>query len=585
MMATSGRTRNVLLVLGLLTACDEASAPPPTQTATATAPLVRRSTATLRDTSTKERLVFANPKAIEALMPSPERRARLLQRRHNVWAQRSNVATEIAMPATGGTADMTRGTALVRALEQLPPERRKFGLAGMTANELFGGVNGPLCEAARVEMTFIENGQRYEASYEAEQYTVQTVPTPMLYALSSTCTAALANSGGNVAAAVGAGCEPEDEAAHFEAGSDCRQCLEVDGNHARCVTAGECRAQMNREVGIMVGGSVQYFDALESVALGCAPNITTEWLTLAYELGPDNEPIAPFDHEAVFRLCDWFWNEATGAPAPDCSQTRDPIRLAVGDVQLTRVHYIRRPGDTDTPYNHRLAITSSIEIDGMVFDAMPLFPAIGEISELDNSVGWGFAPSALRPDGRNPRNIDETYAREWVAAIAVKTATRINGVPIGFANRNVCTDDLWMGPDSKGRYFCRQRFFEEDNLPPEIDRWTYDWGRYIWSIEPLRMELIPIATLLGTGLMDESIPGGHVPRVLGSPTLADPDWENCAWPEMFQPDHMATHDTDLSGTYTYTTQTYRFGKDPKVDARVVLFTSWRRDFCFQALDD
>lgn len=35
--------------------------------------------------------------------------------------------------------------------------------------------------------------------------------------------------------------------------------------------------------------------------------------------------------------------------------------------------------------------------------------------------------------------------------------------------------------------------------------------------------------------------------------------------------------------YTFTAQTYRFGKDPRLDPRVVLATNWRRGFCAEPL--
>ncbi len=46
---------------------------------------------------------------------------------------------------------------------------------------------------------------------------------------------------------------------------------------------------------------------------------------------------------------------------------------------------------------------------------------------------------------------------------------------------------------------------------------------------------------------------------------------------------MANVDTSFPGLYTFTSQTYRFGKDPNRDIRVALATSWRRNFCFEAL--
>jgi len=74
----------------------------------------------------------------------------------------------------------------------------------------------------------------------------------------------------------------------------------------------------------------------------------------------------------------------------------------------------------------------------------------------------------------------------------------------------------------------------------------------------------------------------HVPHVLGTPVLADPDWEGCAWPEIFVPDEKASVDSD-AGVSTFTSQTYRFGRDPERDIRLVLATNWRRGFCFEPL--
>ena len=64
--------------------------------------------------------------------------------------------------------------------------------------------------------------------------------------------------------------------------------------------------------------------------------------------------------------------------------------------------------------------------------------------------------------------------------------------------------------------------------------------------------------------------------MFGAPTLADPDWEDCTWPNLFQPDEMAAY-SNYDPVYTHTTQTYRFGKDPEI--RMVIGSSWRRTFC------
>src|SRR5690606_29609788 len=133
-----------------------------------------------------------------------------------------------------------------------------------------------------------------------------------------------------------------------------------------------------------------------------------------------------------------------------------------------------------------------------------------------------------------------------------KTATRIDNVPIAIYNRNLCADHLWQGPDPQGRYFCKPGYFDAGHPPPDLMRWLYDWGSYLVAEEPETIEIFPHLTLAATGRMDPSIPGGHVPHVLGSPVLADPDWEACSCPETFAPDEMANADAMVEGIYTFT---------------------------------
>jgi len=253
------------------------------------------------------------------------------------------------------------------------------------------------------------------------------------------------------------------------------------------------------------------------------------------------------------------------------------VHFALADVVAGRVEYIRRPGDTDRPYRDRLFLASELEIEGTTFDALPLYPGnLAEVS-LPRPLGFGFPPGEMRLDGTS-------FARDWIAGIGLKTATQINGVPIVTYNYNLCRSASdWRGPDAEGRYFCRPTF-EMLNDPTIDPRWRPDWGAYVINERPEVVVMFPVVTLGSTGLIDPSIPGGHVPHILGSPVLADPEWENCAWPDMFVPDEMANADTTTLGTYTFTSQTYRFGKDPNADIRVVLATNWRRSFCFEGLD-
>jgi hypothetical protein len=306
-------------------------------------------------------------------------------------------------------------------------------------------------------------------------------------------------------------------------------------------------------------------------------------LVLVDELGEDNRLPEAFEH-TIEQTCQWNWNPGPNTVRLYCNERQGGIAIAISDVVGGWTEHIRRPGDTTTPYHGRLFLAGEVEVDGFTWTATQLLPGtLAEISVADFTAGgWGFNPQDLRPDGDDPLDLEHTFAREWIAAMALKTTTNISGVPVVIYNRNLCTEDQWRGPDSIGRYYCQPAFFDETHNPPDHTRWEYDWGSYLFTIEPPFLEFIPGITLAGTGRMDSSIPGGHIPEVQGSPLLADPEWESCAWPKTFIPDEMANRDT-LVHVNTFTSQTYRFGKDPKNDLRVVLGTSWRRAFCFEPI--
>lgn len=317
-----------------------------------------------------------------------------------------------------------------------------------------------------------------------------SAPENTLYALSSTCTAAIQATGGQVLRAIGRGCAPEDTEAHFPPGGRCYVCLYADGDDGRCVSTGACQPMMNREM----------------------------------------------------------------------------------------TFHIRREGDTNTTYyRDRMFFASSAEIDGPTFSAVKLLP--GTLAEVSGGI-WGYNPETLRPDGEDPSVVDHTRAREWLGAVALKNSTRINGVRVAHYNRNVCPDSDWVGRDSKARYFCRTDSFID---LPDAPGWRYDWGSFQRQDDPEIVEVYPRLTLAATGFMDPKILGGHLPHILGSATLADPEWENCRWPDQFEPDETANIDTLRITGYNITTQTYRFRKDPNVDIRIVMGANWRRNFCFEAI--
>lgn len=490
--------------------------------------------------------------------------------RAEAWSQPSNVA-KLLQPIRNARLVLDKGQALTDVLAGLPEERRVHGVAGLTPNQL-----GPLCEQPELEFEVDHDGERYEARYIIESTLWMTEPVPSLYALSSTCTDALLATNGAVEDAVGAGCAREDEEAHFPPNGTCRACLTADGDHARCVAAGECKTEMARE--IFAEGA--YHDILEAKSLACAPNYLSDVIFLAGELGENNIAPQAFVHGPISQACEWFWQAGTEELKLYCFDIDPFIPLAFGDLVLARVTHIRKPGATDRPHAGRLIMASGAELDGLNFRAVVLGPGtLGPISFPNRDYGFAWNPAFLRPDGDDPNNVDHTFARDWIAAVTVKTATQITGVPVSYRNRNLCTEDQWRGPDDKGRYYCKQPYFPPDSEgPPDHDQWAYDEQAFYYSYDPVDLEIRPMTTLAATGLMAPNIPGGHVSQMYGSSQLADPDWDNCAWPETFEPDEMLT----LGATdenYTHTSQTYRYSKDPERKVRVTLGTSWRRGFC------
>lgn len=519
--------------------------------------------------------VLESSESLRALRPTVERTHTFAGARHRVWDRRSNAAHYLNPMFTQGFV-LDRGQRLTDTIASFPEERRALGVSGLSYQQIFSG----LCEAAAVDVEVTHEGQTYDARFLAEEYAWATSPQPTLYALSSTCTDALLRTGGAVEDAVGAGCSGEDLSAHFPSGSACRLCLDVDGDHARCVARNACKEQMNREMALVVGNQVEYYDVLEAAVLACAPNYVTTMFILANELGPDNEVPAPFDPQAYHSFCWWTWNISAGRVEPSCNEKVGEVNVSVADVTTGRVDYIRPRGDTTSNfYFDRWWFASTVEVEGYSFQSTSM-PAntVAQLS-VPNAVerGWGYPPNDLRPGGTDRNDPEQTYARDWIAALTLKTATRIDGVLINHYNRNLCSDDLWQGPDEHGRYYCKQPLFE-DGGPPDDGLWNYDWGGYIQTFETLRSETYPMLTLASTGLPDPEIPGGYVAHILGSPTLADPEWENCRYPDLFYPDEMSNWESP-EALPSITTQTYRFGKDPRFDIRVVLATNTRRAFC------
>jgi hypothetical protein len=531
-----------------------------------------------------QKLEVTSEATLAALRPTAARLAELKSRRPrlNAWSTPTNVKA-LLRPISGATFDRTRGAALADFIAAVPPARGALGAAALSIYQTV--QDDRLCEQPTVDLpplTF--EGETYEARYKAEKYLNFLEPTPALYALSSTCTAALAASGGATAQVIGAGCTLEDEAAHFEAGSGCRACLDTDGDLERCIAAASCRREMTRELGVFVDGETKYYDVIEAPTLACAPDYLTLTLWLTEELGPDPQLPLPFTHGPIPFMANWFWDDGAQSAELWFWATYRGVEPAVGDFTIGSIEYIRRPGETGRIYGNRQWLASELEVEGLRFTAMALYPdTIGGLSKSrEFEGGWGFNPQELRPDGTDPTNIEHTNARDWISAAGLKTATTVNGVPIVVINKNLCAEDGWRGPDNRGRYFCTHSDYSNENPPPLLDRWAWDFG--VSDTEGrVDVDLFYMVTLAATGAPDPLIPGGHVTQILGSPTLADEDWEGCRYPKTFYPDERANWDNEWGdGDPTYTSQTYRFGKDPELPVRMALATNWRRGFCAES---
>lgn len=584
-MVVAGNRARTLALIPLVFAACKAPEPPPQGPATAQA-----RTTSLRLGSAQWGELAVDPDSETARVLAPGRRgppgtAASAQARHNLWDRPSRPST-LLRPIEGARLVREGGTDMVAALAALPEARRALGVSALTPTQLFGptGDGDGLCQSPQIDFETTLDGTPYEARYRPDQATLLTKPEPVLYALSSTCTAALSASAGAIASAVGSGCSREDEAAHFATGSTCRACLAMDGDHARCLASRACPAQTARTLQIRENGRNEFMDVYQSTVLACAPDYLSTLMILTHDR-PDSTPDA-FDHTQVTRTCAYYWSNNSGAPALNCTPDYGPVESTLADLLIMRVQYIRRPGETRTPLRLRIAMASRMELEGLTYEAMVLHPGtLGEISEPDVRIGgYGLAPNTLRADGTDLTNIDHTRARDWLGALALKTTTTINGVPFALYNKNLCPPGDWRGPDSMGRFHCRTPYFSDDTNPaPQLYDWQFDYGGFYTAINPVRIEMFPAVTLGATGRIDERIPGGHLPYILGTPVLADPEWENCAWPDQFTPDEQTAYDIAQPGTPTFTMQTYRFGKDPRQDIRVVLATNWRRGFCFEDL--
>lgn len=490
------------------------------------------------------------------------------------------------------------GEALTEALEAAEALGRPvaaYGPGALGTGELFGDdLQESLCDPPQLAYPTTHEGESWEITLAVAGYgTLLGGLEQQLGEMPEACVAALLAAEGDVEVAEDEGCDDLDLERFLPEGSDCRACVEgAAGDLLACQAAGACA----EEAPVLEKEGGETWHVATGLVMACAPDYTTPALVLA-KYDADGQPPDPFDLEGWGYLCTPFWSEEDEDIYYSClsgmeyTEHGDTMRAGVEGM----IEGMRREGD-DTPwYRHRGFYTPRVVLeDGTeirfswetasgfaILSTPPSYYDANEdgvIDIADDYVGYayggvGIHPLQLRPDGVDPDALDDTFARDWYGAMMLKTATTRTGVFVEWANRNRCAEDGWDDLDGDGVWRCT-----EMGLP--VQGWLND-GVHVWYNSNVDTTFpTPIATLASTGLPDEAIPGGIVPWVAGSPTLANPDWEDCAWSNSFVPDRVPLNDTptDYSGTASLWGDSWRFGAH-ETDIRILLFTNEARHFC------
>ncbi len=509
---------------------------------------------------------------------------------------------QIGAPMSGGRFDMSQGEDLMARLEEEDPDDvEEDGINVLTLDELFGdGFHSGLCRNGVVNLDGEDERGAWTATFDAATYFwFFGEPQAQMYPLTEECRAALLESGSLPSRAVGEGCDVYDEAAFFEEGSACRDCLsEREGDLDACEDSGECATESPREYYVTGDdGEIEWFDGVDATMFACAPDWTIEVILLA-QVADDGTLPDSFDHERWGYVCypykagrsiDYTCQSGYGGPS-------------LGDALLegvsARMIGVQYEGSEEVLHEGRMMYAHGLELeDGERVDYFWGFTpsGAGVISmpqiipdSNDNGVvdigdenfgfglgGWGMNPHALRPDGTDPDNLDHTYARDWLATYVLKFSTAINGIPIHIFDHNRCAEGAWEGPFQDGSYRCTQ-------LDAPEGEWLLDDVNNTWSDSTWTQAYAqPMATIASTGLPDMNVPTGAVPQVAGSAALSNPLWEGCTWPDQFVPDLAPMEDTPgiFGERASLWGHTWRFGKDPDMDLRAVLVTNRQREFC------
>lgn len=512
----------------------------------------------------------------------------------------ASVMDLLSSPVTDAHFEMDRGEALTEALDAAEAEGRpvrRYGPGALEQSMLFGdGIHPGICELPLLTFTTEHGGEDWDITLGLALWENMVGEPDVQYGrMSSGCASALAANGGDAEAAVADGdCVDLEILMFLPEGSECRACVEDSGgDFAGCQDSGECLEQAPMVAA--VGDT--FWNEADVDLLACAPDYTVPAIVLG-TFGMEGVLAEPFDIDAWGYICAPFWSSAGGGGVSyGCvggttwDDTVDTLRVGVHGV----VEGMRTGGDDSPWYRHRPFYTPRVTLEdgseiryaweayesGGVLSTDPFVPdgnGDGVVDVNDDYFGfpyygWGLNPVMLRPDGTDAAALDDTFARDWFGALAMKTATTRDGIGITMANHSRCAEGAWEDADGDGSWTCT------DMGEPDAG-WLNDGYHVWWVKEDGQSFYLPIATLASTGLPDENIPGGIVPWVAGSPTLADSDWDACTWDHSFVPDRVSYPDTpsDYAGPSSLIGDGWRYGVHEE-DVRIVLYTNISRDFC------
>jgi hypothetical protein len=476
--------------------------------------------------------------------------------------------------AEGVVLDPEAGQAMQARLDEFPQDLvDQQSVALLTPTEMWGteanDYEDGLCEPLRGRWQFEEGGESWEAVLQLAQYNHMLFPPePLLVELTATCGPALDLVAPADAVAAG-DCVEQDELSFFREGTQCRGCLDEGTGLTQCRAEAACPDTAPLTFWWLgYDGGTALVETGTTFMYACAPDLVELFYVLSIA---DDDPAlpAPWDNPAWFGYCLAYTDETTGEIVVGClgEYTNPPSEGHVlGEGAPTRILNIAREGDDqERGWWDRPAFLQGFTVGSWSLDwfwAGPS-PGLGPVSASSADQGWGVNPGELRPDGL------DTFARDWVAAYTMKTSTARNGVIVSFDNHNRCTEDGWVGPDDRGRWRCE-----------EMTGWTEGWSEdgAQFEIEGGMLFSIPIRTLASTGLPDPAVPGGLAIHVACSPIYEQiEDW-TCT--HGFEPDLVPYDDvpygTEFTGTGAFEGESYRFGKDPDWDIRMILGSNWDR---------